>query len=196
MSRADTGLLPFVPRGCGCGAHGFPCGLASGLLAPALKMLKLTGSRRGMSTLFLVVAALSLLLIFGFSSWFVGVNLSREVAMAEAGRTIRLACESSVEEAIEGFIRSVNLSPKDVHTDEERIAQRFGEKLRRLRPGKLLRTRFVPGNTRKALKPLSIDVDAVEVTLFNENTADGQEADKEACKKLLAVMQKWSKMPG
>ena len=166
------------------------------LASSAITMLKTTGARRGMSTLFLVVAALSLLLIFGFSSWFVGVNLSREVAMAEAGRTIRLACDSSVEEAIEGFIRSVNLSPRDVKSEEERIAQQFGEKLRKLRPGKLLRTRFVPGNTRKALKPLGIDVEEVQVALFNENTADGVEAGKEACKKLLAVMEKWSRIPG
>lgn len=154
-------------------------------------------NRRGMSTLFLVVAALALLLIFGFSSWFVSANLNREVAMAEAGRTIRLACESSVEEAIEGFIRSVNLSPKDVRSEEERLAQQFGEKLRKLKPGKILRTRFVPGNTRRALKPLGIDIDEVQVSLFNENTADGSPVrEKEACKKLLAVMQKWSKVPG
>lgn len=154
-------------------------------------------NRNGLSTIFLVVGALMLLLIFGFSSWFVGVNLNREVAMAEAGRTIRLACESSVEEAIEGFIRSVNLSPKDVRNDEERLAQQFGEKLRKLKPGKLLRTRFVPGNTQKALKPLGIDINSVEVTLFNENTADGSPAaGKEACKKLLAVMEKWSRIPG
>lgn len=154
-------------------------------------------NRNGLSTIFLVVGALTLLLIFGFSSWFVSVNLNREVAMAEAGRTIRLACESSVEESIEGFIRSVNLLPKDVRNDEERLAQQFGEKLRKLKPGKLLRTRFVPGNTRKALKPLGIDIDAVEVTLFNENTSDGSPAaGKEACKKLLAVMEKWSRIPG
>ena len=153
-------------------------------------------SRRGFSTLFLVIAALALLLIFGFSSWFVGVNLSRDVAMAEAGRTIRLACESSVEESIEGFIRSVNLAPKDVHDDEERLAQKFGDQLRKLAPGKLLRTTFVPGNTRKALKPLGIDIDAVQVTLFNENTSDGQTFDTKACKKLMAVMEKWSKVPG
>lgn len=157
----------------------------------------MTRNRNGLSTLFLVVGALTLLLIFGFSSWFVGVNLNREVAIAEAGRTIRLACESSVEEAIEGFIRSVNLSPKDVRDDEERLAQQFGDKLRQLKPGKLLRTRFVPGNTKKALKPLGIDIEAVEVTLFNENTADGSQASsKEACRKLLAVMEKWSRIPG
>ena len=149
-----------------------------------------------MSTLLLVIAALTLLLIFGFSSWFVGVNLSRDVAMAEAGRTIRLACESSVEEAIEGFIRSVNLSPKDVHDEEERQAQAFGDELRKLKPGRLLRTRFVPNNTRRALHPLAVDVDEVEVTLFNENTADGAPTDMANCKKLMAVMEKWSKVPG
>lgn len=149
-----------------------------------------------MSTLLLVVAALSLLLIFGFSSWFVGVNLSREVAMAEAGRSIRLACESSVEEAIEGFIRSVNLTPREVKTEEDRLAQKFGEQLRKLKPGKLLRTRFVPENTRRALRPLAIEVEEVQVSLFNENTADGTAADMANCRKLLAVMEKWSKIPG
>lgn len=149
-----------------------------------------------MSTLFLVVAALALLLIFGFSSWFVSVNLNREVAMAEAGRTIRLACESSVEEALEGFIRSVNMSPRDVRTEEERHAQKFGNQLRSLRPGKILRTRFVPSNTRKACQPLGVTIDEVEVSLFNENTVDGSVIKEEACKKLLAVMEKWSKVPG
>lgn len=151
---------------------------------------------RGLSTLFFVVGALALIGVFGMSSWTVNMNLSREVGLAEAGRTIRLACESSIEEAMEGFIRSVNLSPRDVHSDEERIAQRFGEDLRKLRPGKMLKTRFVPGNTRKALLPLGVDVEEVQVSLFNENTADGAPPEKEACKKLLAVLEKWSKIPG
>jgi hypothetical protein len=152
--------------------------------------------RRGLSTLFLVLAVLMLLLVFGFSSWFVNINLSREVGMAEAGRTIRLACESSVEEAIEGFIRSVNMAPKDVRSEEERIAQKFGEAIRKLQPGKVLATRFVPVNTRKALQPLGVDVEEVRVRLFNENTTDGEEIDRKKCKKLLAVLEKWSKIPG
>ena len=143
-----------------------------------------------------MLAALVMLGIFGLSSFFVNVNLSRDVAMAEAGRTVKLACESSVEEAIEGFIRSVNLGRKDVHSEEERIAQRFGDDLRQLRPGKLLKTRFVPSNTRKALAPLGVQVEEVAVQLFNESTSDGTPVDRANCKKVLAVMEKWSKVPG
>jgi hypothetical protein len=156
-----------------------------------------TPSRRGFSTLYTVVAIMTLLSIFGFSSWFVNVNLSREVGMAEAGRTIRLACDSGIEEAIEGFIRSVNMSEREIKTDADRAAYNFGQAIRRLVPGKVLRTRFVPENTRKALKPISVDVREVEVSLFCESTMDGSQDDSEArCKRLLAVLEKWSRIPG
>lgn len=154
-------------------------------------------SRRAFSTISAVMAVLMLLTIFGSSSWFVGMNLSREVAMAEAGRTIRLACDSGIEEAIEGFIRSVNLAKDELKTDQERAAYQFGQAIRKLVPGKVLRTRFAPENTRKALLPLGVDVRDVEVSMFAESTMDGAVSnDKERCKRLMAVLEKWSKIPG
>lgn len=152
--------------------------------------------RHGISTLYMVLSVLVLLMINGLSGWFVGVNLSREVAMAEAGRTIRLACDSGIEEAMEGFVRSVNLLESEITTPEERSAYAFGQALRKLGAGQVLKTRFVPTNTRRALAPLSVDVPDVEVRLFAQNTLDGPKTDVARCQKLLAVLQKWSKIPG
>jgi hypothetical protein len=153
----------------------------------------------GFGTIVLVLGVCFLLMIYGFSSFFVGRSLSREVAMAEAGRAIRISCDSAVEEAISGFERSVN-SPSDaVQTPEELEAWKFGQAARRLAPGQVLVSQFVPTNSRNAGSPNGVDLHLVEVRMFKENVRQAPDVPVDCSarrKKLEAVIKKWSKIPG
>jgi hypothetical protein len=159
-------------------------------------------SNRGVVDFVLVFGIMFLLFIYGISGWFVGSSLSREVRMAEAGHATRLALESSLEEALQGFLLTVNIGEDtDLPGSERQRAKEFAKAIRLLEPGEVLTARFVPHNTRTAVATLDIELDSIQLTAFNESAMDGdqpleKDARKKACKNLKKVMEKWSAIPG
>lgn len=159
-------------------------------------------SRRGVIDFVLIFGVMFLLMVYGFSGWFVGSSLSKEVRMAEAGHTVRLALESSLEEALQGFLLAVNVTEdsKLAGAEKERATE-FAKAMRILSPGEVLTARFVPHNTRASVDVLGIELDSIQVTAFTESAKDGDEpmeegARRKACKNLHQVMEKWSQIPG
>jgi len=102
---------------------------------------------RGIVAPVLVFGIFILLLIFDYSGSFLGVSLWQEVASAEAGQTVRLALESSLEEAIQGFILSVNMTEKEARSASDATKLQFAKTIRQLEPGEVAHARFVPKNT-------------------------------------------------
>jgi hypothetical protein len=166
---------------------------------PASRRARVIHHVEGFGSIVLVLGVCFLLMIYGFSSFFVGRSLSREVAMAEAGRAIRISCDSAVDEAISGFERSVNMTKESLRTPEELEAWKFGQAARQLAPGQVLTSQFVPTNSRKAGLPNGVDLHMVEVRMFKESVRQGPDIATDCAerrKKFEAVMQKWSKVPG
>ena len=144
----------------------------------------------------MLVAALAvvvLLLIHGFSSWYVGQNLAVEVAAAEAAACLHLVCDSAIEESVEGFLRSAAIERAPAMDADEEAALAFADTVRGMQPGQMVKSRFVPRNTRKAAGPLGVEV--VEVALRVVQTAakpEGPPPDPASCAKLNAVIAKWT----
>lgn len=157
---------------------------------------------RGVVDFVLVFGVMFLLFVYGISGWFVGSSLSREVRMAEAGHATRLALESSLEEALQGFLLTVNIDEDTALPPGERErAKEFAKAIRTIAPGEVLTARFVPHNTRSAVEPLGIELDSIQLTAFTESAEDGdapmeEKARKKACQNLQKVMEKWSAIPG
>lgn len=159
-------------------------------------MLK-RNNRRAIAVLVAALAVVVLLLIHGFSSWYVGQNLAVEVAVAEAQECLHLVCDSALEESVEGFIRSAAIEAEPTLDPDERAAMDFANSVRKLQAGQQVNTRFAPKNTRKAAGPLGVEV--VDVGLRAVLTAAvpmGPPADDTACRKLEAVMAKWAATGG
>ena len=100
-----------------------------------------------------------------------------------------------MDEALEGFLGSINIVPDKAHTPEELLAARFGQSVRAIGPGQVSEARFNPASSAKMARSLGVDIESttVRATLESAVAATG-EISPDQCKKLKAIIDKWAKV--